>query len=94
MGLYLGKVRIGVELPPVVSTSARKGYELRTYAPAVAAQVSAPGTALRGSEGFRALAQYIGAFGSPHNEKRGGSGGEEAIAMTAPVVTQVRRSAS
>jgi len=82
MGLYLGKFRIGVELPAVASTEARTGYELRTYAPAIAATVEAEGEALKASDGFRALAGYIGAFGAPKND----GGGK--IAMTAPVVTQ------
>ena len=82
MGLYLGKFRIGVELPAVAHAEKRAGYELRTYAPAVAAAVEAEGEALKGSDGFRALAGYIGAFGEAKND----GGGK--IAMTAPVVTQ------
>ena len=84
MGVYFGKLRVGVELPKyeVISKSAR-GYEVRRYHECVAAEVVVErGSQHKGSDGFRALAGYIGAFGKPQNTAR------EAIKMTAPVVTQ------
>merc|ERR1711924_387969 len=60
-----------------------RGYEIRKYHAAIAAEVHVEnGNQMKGSEGFRALAKYIGAFGTPDNKKK------EAIKMTAPVVTQ------
>ena len=84
MGVFFGKLRIGVEVPKydVLSKSPR-GYEVRKYHEAVAAEVLVEDESqFRGSKGFRALAGYIGAFGAPQNLK------QEAIKMTAPVVTQ------
>ena len=84
MGVYFGKLRVGAELPKyeVISKSAR-GYEVRKYHECVAAEVVVErGSQHKGSDGFRALAGYIGAFGKPQNTAR------EAIKMTAPVVTQ------
>ena len=40
------------------------------------------GNQFKGGDGFRPLAEYIGAFGKPNNIKK------EAIKMTAPVITQ------
>lgn len=54
-------------------------YELRRYGERFAAEVHYNATGESG-EGFRALARYIGVFGTPENE------GKEAISMTAPVV--------
>ena len=84
MGVYFGKLRVGVELPRYdVVTKSPRGYEIRKYHAAVAAEVHVEnGNQMKGSEGFRALAKYIGAFGTPDNKKK------EAIKMTAPVVTQ------
>jgi len=84
MGVYFGKLRLGVEVPKHdVWVKSPKGYEVRKYPACVAAEVHVQeGNALRGSDGFRALARYIGAFGTPENEKKAG------IKMTAPVVTQ------
>ena len=84
MGVYFGKLRVGVEIPKydVIQKSAR-GYEIRRYHACVAAEIHVEdGNQFKGSKGFRPLAEYIGAFGKPNNEKK------EAIKMTAPVVTQ------
>ena len=70
------------------------GYEIRKYQPSVAAEVfvdvkdqfSREG----GGKGFRPLAKYIGAFGTPENVSRSPEEATQAekIAMTAPVVTR------
>ena len=84
MGVYFGKLRVGVEVPKYdVIQKCSKGYEIRKYAACVAAEVHVQeGNEHKGSGGFRPLAEYIGAFGSPNNRRK------EAIKMTAPVVTQ------
>ena len=55
------------------------------YDACVVASVRSKGGELKGGDGFRMLARYIGAFGTPNNE--GATGKPEAIKMTAPVVT-------
>jgi hypothetical protein len=84
MGVYFGKLRVGVELPKYdVVQKCSKGYEIRKYFSCVAAEICVDeGNQHKGSGGFRPLAEYIGAFGAPNNRKK------EAIKMTAPVVTQ------
>ena len=57
------------------------------YDACVVASVRSKGGELKGGDGFRMLARYIGAFGTPNNE--GATGKPEAIKMTAPVVTGV-----
>ncbi|UPR00105.1 SOUL heme-binding protein [Chloropicon primus] len=85
MGVYFGKLRVGVELPRYDVVSKSSCYEVRRYHACVAAEVRVEtGSQFKGSDGFRALAKYIGAFGTPENERR------EAIKMTAPVLTQAR----
>ena len=39
MGVYFGKLRIGVELPPYETLRKTNHYEIRKYAPCVAAEV-------------------------------------------------------
>jgi len=63
-----------------------EGAELRSYAPMVVAQVewavgsSGPEQAEKQEKPFFLLARYIGVFGKPENT------GDEAVAMTAPVM--------
>merc|ERR1712199_85873 len=84
MGVYLGKP-VMIEVPPY-SVIARSGIaEIRRYDACVVASVRSKGGELKGGDGFRMLARYIGAFGTPDNE--GATGKPEAIKMTAPVVT-------
>merc|ERR1712176_562122 len=93
MGVYFGTLRIGVETPPYQVVRKCGGYEIRKYQPSVAAEVfvdvkdqfSREG----GGKGFRPLAKYIGAFGTPENVSRSPEEATQAekIAMTAPVVT-------
>merc|ERR1711959_443733 len=93
MGVYFGTLRIGVETPPYQVVRKCGGYEIRKYQPSVAAEVfvdvkdqfSREG----GGKGFRPLAKYIGAFGTPENVSRSPEEATKAekIAMTAPVVT-------
>jgi len=94
MGVYFGTLRIGVETPPYQVVRKCGGYEIRKYQPSVAAEVfvdvkdqfSREG----GGKGFRPLAKYIGAFGTPENVSRSPEEATQAekIAMTAPVVTR------
>merc|ERR1711959_820957 len=93
MGVYFGTLRIGVETPPYQVVRKCGGYEIRKYQPSVAAEVfvdvkdqfSREG----GGKGFRPLAKYIGAFGTPENVSARPEEATQAekIAMTAPVVT-------
>jgi hypothetical protein len=59
-------------------------YEIRKYAPSVAAEVTYDPSQFKGNKdgGFMVLANYIGALGNPQNTK------PEKIAMTAPVITK------
>jgi hypothetical protein len=93
MGTVLGK--INVETPKYELISQTERYEIRKYAPLVAAEVRAS-EVLSGnvtqrqnldSTGFRILASYIGAIGKPANQSNTGQG-SEAISMTAPVVNR------
>jgi hypothetical protein len=59
----------------------KTAYELRKYGQRFAAEVEYSDGDDTGSP-FRALASYIGVFGSPQNE------GDQAISMTAPVVIE------
>ena len=88
MGVFLGKP-VMIETPLVTATKVCKDYEMRTYAPALAATTVCSGDMMQGSEGFRQLARYIGAFGTPANRKEAAAQTTEGekIAMTAPVVT-------
>ena len=56
-------------------------YEIRKYGERYAAEVKYSDVDDMNSP-FRALAQYIGVFGTPENE------GNKAISMTAPVVIE------
>merc|ERR1719230_1205393 len=78
---------------PAYTVIARNGVaEIRRYEPYVIASVRSTGGELKGGDGFRMLARYIGAFGTPENE--GASGKPESIKMTAPVVTGAEESDS
>merc|ERR1712194_120546 len=70
---------IDVEMAHYTVVKKTADYEVRRYAPAVAAQVKMADPNDKG--GFRMLAKYIGVMGEPANE------GHKAIAMTAPVVS-------
>ena len=79
MGIVLGKVNVECAKYSVVKTLGET-VELRRYASCVAAET--PCVRMDGRDGaFSRLAQYIGVFGTPANQK------SEAIAMTAPVIT-------
>jgi hypothetical protein len=54
-------------------------YEIRSYGTRFAAQTTYNGT---DDQPFRALARYIGVFGTPENQ------GQETISMTAPVIKE------
>jgi len=82
MGLYLGKFRVGVEIPTPTSVVKHQGFEVRHYPACVVAQTVSEGDPNQGRQGFRALANYIGAFGEAKND------GGQKVAMTAPVVTE------
>ena len=84
MGMVFGIVR--EEMPAHTVLHKALAYEVRKYSPSVVVECSyGPGGWGSGGDGapFGALARYIGVFGQPQNEQRGGS---EAIAMTAPVL--------
>ncbi|KAK4533915.1 hypothetical protein CCYA_CCYA20G4797 [Cyanidiococcus yangmingshanensis] len=93
MGTVLGKV--SVETPKYELLSQTERYEIRKYAPLVAAEVRASEIFGSGetqkrqldSMGFRLLAKYIGAIGKPANHSATGQD-PEAVAMTAPVVNK------
>jgi hypothetical protein len=79
--------RGGVEHAPYRVLSRHSGFEVRRYAPAVAATCFVEGdegVRAAGRAGFRSIAGYI--FGG--NTVGGGKG--QSIAMTAPVVTAPR----
>ncbi|KAF6176000.1 hypothetical protein GIB67_032623 [Kingdonia uniflora] len=81
MGMVLGK--ISVETPKYEVLQSNDDFEIRKYAPSVAAQCTYD-PSLQGSNrdsGFTVLANYIGVLGKPHNTV------PQKIAMTAPVVT-------
>jgi hypothetical protein len=82
MGMVFGK--IGVETPKYEVTKTTQDYEIRIYAPSVAAEVTYDPSQFKGNKdgGFMVLANYIGALGNPQNTK------PEKIAMTAPVITK------
>ena len=88
MGSIFGKESVAE--PPFQVVLERTGthvqtpYEIRRYGPRFAAEVhfNATGDTREMGEPFRALARYIGVFGTPENE------GKQAISMTAPVVTE------
>ena len=64
MGVYLGTMRVGIEVPKYDVLKQAEGCEIRQYAACVAASVKVEeGSELQASEGFRMLARYIGAFG-------------------------------
>eukprot|EP00927_Polykrikos_kofoidii_P049407 TRINITY_DN43470_c0_g1_i1.p1 TRINITY_DN43470_c0_g1~~TRINITY_DN43470_c0_g1_i1.p1 ORF type:complete len:215 (-),score=35.87 TRINITY_DN43470_c0_g1_i1:223-867(-) len=85
MGMIFGIVR--EEMPPYKLIHSGATYEVRKYAPSVVAECSYGGEWGGGDDGtpFRALANYIGVFGSPQNIEAEGRAAE-AIAMTAPVL--------
>eukprot|EP00850_Spirogloea_muscicola_P001078 SM000004S14948 [mRNA] locus=s4:424515:425772:+ [translate_table: standard] len=87
MGIVLG--RITVETPKYDVVAQGEGFEVRQYAPQLAADVTYDGGPFKsgGDAGFSPLAQYMGALGRPHNRAPGGDKGEK-IAMTAPVITE------
>ncbi|CAI8600959.1 unnamed protein product [Vicia faba] len=82
MGMVFGK--IGVETPKYEVIKTTQDYEIRKYAPSVAAEVTYDPSQFKGDKdgGFMILANYIGALGNPQNTK------PEKIAMTAPVITK------
>lgn len=82
MGMVFGK--IGVETPKYEVIKTTQDYEIRKYAPSVAAEVTYDPSQFKGNKdgGFMILANYIGALGNPQNTK------PEKIAMTAPVITK------
>ncbi|CAK8574932.1 unnamed protein product [Lathyrus sativus] len=82
MGMVFGK--IGVETPKYEVIKTTQDYEVRKYAPSVAAEVTYDPSQFKGNKdgGFMILANYIGALGNPQNTK------PEKIAMTAPVITK------
>ncbi|XP_058729165.1 heme-binding-like protein At3g10130, chloroplastic [Vicia villosa] len=82
MGMVFGK--IGVETPKYEVIKTTPDYEIRKYAPSVAAEVTYDPSQFKGNKdgGFMILANYIGALGNPQNTK------PEKIAMTAPVITK------
>ena len=85
MGSVFGKE--SVEEPPhdtlLKRTDATTTYELRKYGERFAATVTYKKTDNKSENSpFRALAKYIGVFGTPQNE------GDTSIAMTAPVVME------
>ncbi|CAL5210914.1 unnamed protein product [Lathyrus oleraceus] len=82
MGMVFGK--IGVETPRYEVIKTTQDYEIRKYAPSVAAEVTYDPSQFKGNKdgGFMILANYIGALGNPQNTK------PEKIAMTAPVITK------
>lgn len=96
MGSAFGK--IGVEVPKHEVLATKDFYEVRKYPPAVAAEtpcglLSDPLKKSDNGDAFRRLAAYIGVFGNPKNAAQGAGAGE-AIAMTAPVVTQAEQQPS
>ena len=91
MGVYLGKP-VMIEVPSYTVIARNGVAEIRRYEPYVIASVRSKGGELKGGDGFRMLARYIGAFGTPENE--GASGKPESIKMTAPVVTGAEESDS
>ena len=83
MGAMLGK--IGVEVPKHEVLLKKPLYEIRKYPPFVIVSTSTEDM-VEGNNSFGRLARYIGVFGSPENTKN------EAISMTAPVVTGLESS--
>lgn len=89
MGSIFGKQTVAEPAFQVVLERAGRQvqipYEIRRYGQRFAAEVRYNATSDSGNdtgEPFRALARYIGVFGTPENE------GKEAISMTAPVVME------
>ena len=81
----------GIETPGYEVVSTHDGYEIRQYAPYIAAEVTMEGDFRESMNGgFRTLADYI--FGN--NTKVNGDGAEtsETIEMTAPVIEREFRS--
>lgn len=78
--MFFGK--INVECYKYALIKKTDNYELRRYAPALFAQIRCQNKG--DSDSFRALAKYIGVFGTPQNFTT--EGAPKAIAMTAPVV--------
>jgi hypothetical protein len=85
--------RINEETPAYEVIRKAKDYELRRYEARVVAEYVTEPSKDGDSEGFRALARYIGVFGEPENRARQGNEGSK-IAMTAPVLTQQAASES
>eukprot|EP00897_Mesotaenium_endlicherianum_P007185 jgi/Mesen1/6495/ME000332S05500 len=93
MGSLMGKIT--EETPKYDVVTKTPEFEIRQYAPALVAEVKYKGDVVREGvgKGFMALANYIGALGTPNNLKpgadssAGGEKGGEKIAMTAPVIT-------
>lgn len=82
MGMVLGKITVETPKYEVLATTG--DYEIRKYSPSVIAEVTYDPTQFNSDKdgGFTILANYIGAFGKPMNEK------PEKIEMTAPVITK------
>ncbi|KAG8376983.1 hypothetical protein BUALT_Bualt09G0121000 [Buddleja alternifolia] len=87
MGMVFGK--IPVETPKHEVIHSTNDYEIRKYPPSVVAEVTYDPAQFNSDKdgGFTILANYIGAFGKPQNQK------PEAIAMTAPVITKAAAAA-
>lgn len=66
----------GASEPPFQLKSQTQGYSIRSYERFFVAEVNRTSD----DDGFRKLANYIGAFGSPQNSR------SESMAMTAPVL--------
>eukprot|EP01068_Selenidium_serpulae_P006843 Selendium_serpulae@DN4526_c3_g2_i1.p3 len=77
MGSFLG--RIGEETPQYKVVRTTPAYEVRSYAQCAVATAARLPSGTGRHTGFRALARYIGVFGSPENTRH------EVISMTAPV---------
>ena len=82
MGVYMGKLRVGIEVPAYQVIAKQSNVEVRHYESCLTASVMVEdGSELQGGTAFMQLARYIGAFGKPENKT------ETSIKMTAPVVT-------
>lgn len=88
LGLWItiGIVSVaGVETPSYELESEHDGYEIRQYAPYIAAEVKMEGTFRESMNGgFRKLADYI--FGNNTKVENEGVGSSGKIEMTAPVI--------
>jgi len=78
MGSAFGQIS-EYEQPKFKLISKTDSYEIRSYNASIA--IDGPTATSNDGNGFRNLARYIGVGATPYNDK------EEAISMTAPVVT-------